>query len=244
MSRQMIQNDAKSRPREVFAILEEFFQRATRLERRTRPEEPVKSLGTLAVLSLALSSVGFSLEPANAQGRYTFAATPETVAWGYSDAKAAPVLRVKSGDTIEEIPTRGAWTSAEERKEPIVYVKHLESPVRYPPLARQTRVSGTIVIKLTIAADGTVLKTESSAGGKNLGVLRDDAERIVKTWTFGCAGCPPDAPFEHTIKFIYKVDGEMTAPSLRVVMNLPDEVTLSTDADLVQPSNTSKKGGH
>jgi outer membrane biosynthesis protein TonB len=205
----------------------------------------VKSLRTFAVSSLALSSVGFSLEPANAQATYTLEVTPKTVAWGYYGAEGAPVLRVKSGDTIDEIPTPGARTSAEERKGPIVYVKHLESPVRYPPLARQTRVSGAIVIKLTISADGTVLKTESSVGAKNIGVLRDDAERIVKTWTFGCAGCPPDAPFEHTIKFIYKLENEMTAPSLRVVMNLPDEVTLSTDDTVfVQPSNSSKKGGH
>ena len=241
----MIQNETKSGQREVFALLGELFQRATGLNRRARQEEPVKSLRTFAVLSLALSPVGFSLGPANAQARYTLEATPETVAWGYYDAKAAPVLRVKSGDTIDEIPTPGAWTSAEERKWPIVSVKHLESPARYPPLARQTRVSGTIVIKLKIAADGAVLKTESSLEGKNIGVLREDAERIVKTWTFGCAGCPPDAPFEHTIKFIYKLENAMTAPRLRVVMNLPDEVTLSTDDTVfVQPSNTSKKGSH
>jgi outer membrane biosynthesis protein TonB len=241
----MIQNETKSGPREFFSTLEEFFQRAAGLHRRTRKKEPVKSLRTFAVLSLALSSVAFSLEPANAQATYTPEATPKTVAWSCYDAKAAPVWRVKSGDTIDEIPTASAWTSAEERKWPIVYVKHLESPDRYPPLARQTRVSGTIVIKLTIAADGIVLQTESSVGGRNIGVLRDDAERIVKTWTFGCAGRPPDAPFEHTIKFIYKLETEMTAPSLRVVMNLPDEVTLSADAAVfVQPSNTSKKGGH
>jgi hypothetical protein len=241
----MIQNETKSGQREFSAILEEFSRRATGLHRRARKEGTVKSLRTFAVLSLALSSVGFSLEPADAQARYTLEATPKTVAWSYYDRKARPVLRVKSGDTIDEIPTPSAWTSAEERKWPIVYVKHLESPVGYPPLARQTRVTGTIVIKLTIAADGIVLKTESSAGGKNIGVLREDAERIVKTWTFGCAGCPPDAPFEHTIKFIYKLENEMTAPSLRVVMNLPDEVKLSTDATVfVQPSSTSKKGDH
>ena len=207
----------------------------------------MKRFCTLALLSLALSSPGFSLESANAQATYTLEATPKKVASSYCDAKAAPVLRVKSGDTVET-PTLSAWTSAEERKQPIVYVKHLESPARYPPLARQARVSGTMVIKLTIAADGTVLKTESSLGDKHtvgFGLLRDDAERIVKTWTFGCAGCPPDAPFEHTIKFIYKLENEMTAPSLRVVMNLPDEVTLSTDDTVfVQPSNSSKKGGH
>jgi outer membrane biosynthesis protein TonB len=206
----------------------------------------VKSLRTFAVLSLALSSAGFCLEPANAQATHALKATSKTVAWGYYGTKAAPVLRVKSRDTME-IPTLRALASAAEEKHPIVYVKHLESPVRYPPLARQARLTGTIVIKLMIAVDGTVLKTESSVGDKNttgFDVLKDDAERIVKAWTFGCAGCPPDAPFEHSIKFIYKVENEMTAPSLRVVMNLPDEVTLSTDAVFVQPSKSSKKGSH
>src|SRR5262249_10936538 len=36
-----------------------------------------------------------------AQATHTLKATPKTVAWGYYDAKATPVLRVKSGDTVE-----------------------------------------------------------------------------------------------------------------------------------------------
>src|SRR5262249_15027085 len=36
-----------------------------------------------------------------AQEKVTLKATPKTVAWGYYDAKAAPALRVKSGDTVE-----------------------------------------------------------------------------------------------------------------------------------------------
>jgi len=32
-----------------------------------------------------------------AQATYTLKATPKTVAWGYYDAKATPVLRIKSG---------------------------------------------------------------------------------------------------------------------------------------------------
>jgi len=35
------------------------------------------------------------------QATYTLKATPKTVAWGYYDAKATPVLTVKSGDTVE-----------------------------------------------------------------------------------------------------------------------------------------------
>src|SRR3984957_10783231 len=37
----------------------------------------------------------------SAQSTQTLKPTPKTVAWGYYDAKAAPVLRVKSGDTVE-----------------------------------------------------------------------------------------------------------------------------------------------
>jgi len=35
------------------------------------------------------------------QEKVSLKATPKTVAWGYYDAKAAPVLQVKSGDTVE-----------------------------------------------------------------------------------------------------------------------------------------------
>jgi hypothetical protein len=200
----------------------------------------VMSIGFLISCSFLRAS------QASARGAYTPKATPKTAASGCYDRKAAPVLRIKPGDT-GEMQTPVASPAAQEEKQPIVYVKHLESPVRYPPLARQTRITGTIVIRLTIAADGTVLKTESSVGDKNtigFDLLKDDAERIVKAWTFGCAGCSPNAPLEHTIKFIYKQEDSFTAPSFRVVMNLPDEVTISTDAVVVQPSNNSKKGSH
>jgi acetamidase/formamidase len=42
-----------------------------------------------------------SAQQANAQATYTLKPTPKTVAWGYYDAKTPPVLRVKSGDTVE-----------------------------------------------------------------------------------------------------------------------------------------------
>jgi acetamidase/formamidase len=42
-----------------------------------------------------------SAPQATAQATYTLKATPKTVAWGYYDAKTAPVLRIKSGDTVQ-----------------------------------------------------------------------------------------------------------------------------------------------
>jgi acetamidase/formamidase len=40
-------------------------------------------------------------QPQPAPKKYTLKATPATVAWGYYDAAAQPVLRIHSGDTVE-----------------------------------------------------------------------------------------------------------------------------------------------
>lgn len=53
---------------------------------------------------LALAALCAGVRPALAQRRQTFfhlEPTPTTVAWGYYDAAAAPVLRIQSGDTVE-----------------------------------------------------------------------------------------------------------------------------------------------
>jgi acetamidase/formamidase len=51
-----------------------------------------------ATLPLVLLLCAF---PAKAQPQHSLKPTPKTIAYGYYDAKAAPVLRVKSGDTAE-----------------------------------------------------------------------------------------------------------------------------------------------
>jgi len=69
-----------------------------------------------------------SFSPLSAQqATHTLKATPKTVAWGYYDAKAAPVLRVSSGDT-EEIQTSTASATAQDEKHPLIFVKHLSFP--------------------------------------------------------------------------------------------------------------------
>src|SRR5690242_8426144 len=54
-----------------------------------------------AALGLLVALPLFVAQHATAQATYTLKPTPKTVAWGYYDAKATPVLRVKSGDTVE-----------------------------------------------------------------------------------------------------------------------------------------------
>src|SRR5437870_9221118 len=54
---------------------------------------------------IALLRICFALplvaRRAQARAAYTLKPTPKTVAWGYYDAKTPPVLRIKSGDTVE-----------------------------------------------------------------------------------------------------------------------------------------------
>ena len=46
----------------------------------------------------AMASFGQQI---NAPAKYTLKSTPKTIAWGYYDASTPPVLRIKSGDTVE-----------------------------------------------------------------------------------------------------------------------------------------------
>jgi acetamidase/formamidase len=55
----------------------------------------------LLQLGLIISAVSASARQANAQATYALKPTPKTIAWGYYDASTPPVLRVKSGDTVE-----------------------------------------------------------------------------------------------------------------------------------------------
>src|SRR6202023_1550394 len=55
----------------------------------------------LAVCGVLIAAVTAAGQQTNSAATYTLKPTPKTVAWGYYDASAAPVLRVKSGDTVE-----------------------------------------------------------------------------------------------------------------------------------------------
>jgi Gram-negative bacterial TonB protein C-terminal len=206
----------------------------------------LKSRTALFVL-LILTIQSFLPRQATAQSTYTLKPTPKTVEWGYYDAKATPVLRIKSGETVE-IQTPATSTATPDEKKPLIYVKHLEPPY-YPPLARMTRVHGSITMKLKIGADGKVLAIESSSldtpNTSAFAMLKEDAERNIKTWTFGCVGCASGAAFDHTIKYKYILDDNNLPPSTaKTVMDLPNEVTMSAGPVLIQPEKTSSKGRH
>lgn len=54
------------------------------------------------VLAVCLAALAHAQAPLQPPGSvYQLKPTPTTVAWGYYDAKAAPALRIKSGDTVQ-----------------------------------------------------------------------------------------------------------------------------------------------
>jgi acetamidase/formamidase len=60
-----------------------------------------KLLPLLLMSSVALAQTASKpAQPGSGPQTYTLKATPSTVAWGYYDAKASPVLHIRSGDTV------------------------------------------------------------------------------------------------------------------------------------------------
>jgi len=66
----------------------------------------MKRLAIFAICALAFTALDArgqqrSAAPESATGTYQLKPTPKTVAWGYYDASTPPVLRIKSGETVE-----------------------------------------------------------------------------------------------------------------------------------------------
>lgn len=126
-----------------------------------------------------------------------------------------------------------------------VCVRHLSAPTRYPILARQARLQGTVVAKLRIAADGSVVEAVVEAEDPLLTahpILQSDTQQLVRKWTFECQSCAPGVPFEHVIKFNYRLEGEDAQYDYtRVTLELPDEVTIIAHPPVCDDCPTPKK---
>ena len=61
----------------------------------------MRSVFIFLLLSVAPLFAQQSVTPAGTPHLYTLPATPKTVAWGYYDAAAQPVLRIHSGDSVK-----------------------------------------------------------------------------------------------------------------------------------------------
>jgi TonB family protein len=121
-------------------------------------------------------------------------------------------------------------TDGQTQNQAHVCVRHLTSPTRYPAVARQARIQGTVTASLRISADGVVNEVLVVAQDPILvahPILQSETQRTLRQWTFDCQSCASGNSFEHMIKFTYRLEGD-DAPydDTRVIMNLPDEVTI------------------
>jgi hypothetical protein len=87
---------------------------------------------------------------------------------------------------------------------------------RIPVLARQARLQGMFAAHLTISAAGSVISAESTTDNRLRGehpLLQRATEKAIRNWTFLCLKCAPDEPYDHTLIFVYKLEGEETKSS-------------------------------
>jgi TonB family protein len=126
-----------------------------------------------------------------------------------------------------------------------VCVRHLTAPTRYPIVARQARLQGTVVAKLRIAADGSVAEAVVEAEDPVLiahPILQSETQQLVRKWTFECQSCASGVAFEHVIKFNYRLEGEDARyDDTRVELELPDEVTIVARPPVCDHCPTPKK---
>jgi hypothetical protein len=96
------------------------------------------------------------------------------------------------------------------QEKPVVFVRHGE-PKRSPDLARLASLQGSISIHLKISASGDVLDAVASTADTSLRhspTLQKETVNLVRKWTFGCANCPPTSEYEHTLIFVYRLEGQ------------------------------------
>ena len=97
-------------------------------------------------------------------------------------------------------------------------------------MARLARLQGTVVVKLMIAADGSVIEATTETKDPLLiahPVLQFEIKQLIHTWTFECLTCAPGTAFTHSISFSYRLEGsESDGAYAKVSLDLPDKVTV------------------
>jgi len=126
-----------------------------------------------------------------------------------------------------------------------VCIRHLVPPSPYPIFARLARLQGTVEAKLKIAADGSVTEAVVESQDSMLvahPILQSETERLLRGWTLECLSCAPGAPFEHVIKFHYRLEGEDAQyADTKVSMDLPNEITITARPPLCDHCPVSNK---
>jgi hypothetical protein len=112
--------------------------------------------------------------------------------------------------------------------------RHIETPF-YSPLARNAHITGTVVLLMSIDANGNVMDAKATNDDKWVGLLKIDAIDNIRNWTFAK---PSSAPHTQTIAYDYEFDPSIPQdyyPRNKVNFDLPDRVTILTNLPVPVP---------
>ncbi len=106
-----------------------------------------------------------------------------------------------------------------------LHVKNIEQP-GYPLPARLKNEQGTVLVNVDIDASGRVTHAKGSGAPET---LVNAAEENVKHWVFGPFPDVSVFPINHTIQYVYKLEGKPVAVITEPVVKtfLPDRVEIS-----------------
>ncbi|MGB2677416.1 MAG: M28 family peptidase [Candidatus Acidiferrum sp.] len=134
---------------------------------------------------------------------WNFAGLAKMASFGYALGQAAELqwedIRWLPGDEFEGARQKyQSWaidTDAVFAGHPELKVVHIER-IFYPPLARQTRISGTVVAHVSVASDGSVSEAKATKGHP---LLVAAVEEPIKKWKFEAGA---DRTFDLTCDFV------------------------------------------
>ncbi len=103
----------------------------------------------------------------------------------------------------------------------------------YVPLAAQARISGDVLIRCTLASDGSVLSADFLSGKR---LLAAQARENALQWRFRHSKAGKNRDNAITLTHRYRLDGDSKDRSeASFTVDLPDEVTIIAPVIYVQP---------
>ncbi len=119
---------------------------------------------------------------------------------------------------------------AAEPQQQVTVLKYVV-PV-YPVLARTAQITGDVVFRFNVQSDGAVADVNVVSGSK---FLVQTSVEAIKKWKFQCLSCGYGKPFQHQFTFSFRVDGKLSYRDHSIKYELPDKLTISIGAPLVEP---------
>jgi TonB family protein len=109
---------------------------------------------------------------------------------------------------------------------PALCLRHIETP-EYPMFARAGHITGTVVLHVTVGANGAVIEAALAPDTKASVILDQIAIGNVRRWTFTK---PPTIPYVETIVYVFQLDYSLPRGAERVSYDLPDHVNIRANS--------------